>query len=297
MHWPRIHLPPGYHRNQRIVRPMLPPGVVGQWRGPNLLVDGDMEDLGVSAWTVANGTMTKETGSPKQGGQLGRITQASSTSAYIRQSGITSYIMYRLSGWVRITPISDACRIYGDGDPIWIGSTTPNVWEYFDFLFMLQGTYMLFYSRGPSGAYAEFDDLYMSEETVPANRFPDGTMEGYGIGSWPLTSATGSTEKITTNPYAGIQALRVTRGTGVSHTTTYGLTSGIDYRMTGYARSCGNCIPNVFSGATRWTGNTSTDWQSIDVTWTSNTTALRLETTSGGVGGYSDWDSLLLVEV
>ena len=297
MHWPRIHLPPGYHRNQRIVSPMLPPGVVGQWRAPNLFVDGDMEDLGVSAWTVGNGVMTKITSDPSQGVRAGRLTKDSTTAANIRQSGFATDTMYRLSGWLRTDGSTQGRILDGGVFPIWV-SSLDNMWEHFDFIFRLKYSSLRFYGwSGGAGDYTDFDDLYLSVESTPLNWLADGSMEGYGAGSWPIWSTTGTSEKITADPQSGVQALRITRGTGVSYANSFGLSNSQDYQLTGYARSCGNCIPRVYNGIARWTGTTSTDWQPIDITWTSSSTTLRLETTSGGIGGYSDWDSLLLVEV
>lgn len=294
MHWPKIHLPPGSHRNQRVVRPTLPPGVIGQWRGPNLLADGDAENPGVDDWTAVGGTISKGTTDPVQGTQTLTITQVSSSPSSARQTVLTAGTVYRLTGWVRCDG-STSFAIYDNGFELWFCAET--TWTPFDITFLARGTDVRFYAiYGSASNYIDIDDLYLSAEPDgEENLLADGRMENPFPG-WRLLSATGAVSKIT-DSYAGNYAMRLTRYTSVSIFARVVLQIGLDYRLTGVARGCGSCVPRVYDSAYRWTGTTSTSWQNIDITWTAGNATLQFYTSGGASGGYTDWDDLVLVQV
>lgn len=293
MHWPKIHLPPGYHRNQRIVRPMLPPGVIGQWRGPNLLVDGDCEKPGVGDWTAVSGILSKGTTDPIQGEQTLTITQTSSASASARQNVMEIGNVYRLTGWVRCDGVT-SLSIYDDGYELWFCDETD--WTPFDISFLARSQQVRFYTtRGDDGDYLDIDDLYLSAEpTLEENFLGDGRMENQYPG-WRMLSGTGYVTKIT-DSYSGQYALRLTRESASAITARTVLYVGTDYRLTGVARSCGACVPRIYDSAYRWIGTTSTSWQDIDITWTAGNATIRFYTYGGSPGGHTDWDDLILVE-
>lgn len=168
MHWPKIHLPPGYHRNQRIVRPMLPPGVMGQWEPPNLLVDGDCEDVGVAAWEASNCTLTKTISSPYEGLRAIRIINTA-THGNARQQVLQIGKTYRITGVGRsVDGVSEPWVYVIDASPgpiVWQG-TTSTAWQPFDATFTVGGATdnrLRIYSVGSSGLIADFDDLYLWE--------------------------------------------------------------------------------------------------------------------------------------
>lgn len=296
MHWPRIHLPPGAMRTQRIVRPMLPPGVIGQWRGPNLLIDGNAEAVGVGAWTASNAILTKGTTEPIQGAQTLNVEKTGSPSASARQTPLIAGTSYRLTGWVRTDGVV-AAPIYDDGFEIFYIYNTATSWTYFDFTWLARSTALRFYaSGGGAGDYADWDDLYLSAEPgLAPNLLGDGDMEAAYAG-WKLAAGDGTISKIS-DSYEGAQAMRITRGATVPAAGRVVLTVGVDYRLTGVARSCGSCLPRIYDSTYRWTGTTSTSWQPFDITWTAGNSTLRFYTGSGAPGGFTDWDDLVLVEV
>ena len=92
------YIPPGAHRTERIARPMIPPGVAGLQRGPNIVVDGDMEAVGIGAWSVLNSTVTKVLDGANRILQIEGIGSPNS-AAY--QTILTGGLSYRISGRLR----------------------------------------------------------------------------------------------------------------------------------------------------------------------------------------------------
>jgi len=131
------------------------------------------------------------------------------------------------------------------------------------------------------------------EYAAPAELEADWDMEAAGVGSWLFGRATGS--KVSAAPRSG-QALRITSTVvgGAHYAYQVNLVAGKEYRVTGYARSDGTMIPQVFSSIARWTGTNSTDWQPFDVTFTpSNTFVQLLYDEAAPVGTeYCDFDNV-----
>ena len=128
-----------------------------------------------------------------------------------------------------------------------------------------------------------------------ANEIPDGDMEKAGVADWS-DGAGATSSKSTTNPKKGTQVLNVLwTGAGNDFTASNTLTSGKIYRTTGWARGDGVSSPSIRYGTiVKWTGTTSTEWQQIDFTSDTDSTAFRLYLESGGS---VDWDDILVQEV
>ena len=134
-----------------------------------ILVDGYMENPGISAWSDGGGaTLSKQTGTPHSGTQCLRVSgpAAASASQFIITIGQT----YRVTGWTR-----------GDGShgyPYLAGfntqfiGTTSNSWQYFDFTDVANDTAITLFQSGNTG-YSEWDDMFV--DLVTAN-------DGYQIG-------------------------------------------------------------------------------------------------------------------
>jgi hypothetical protein len=158
----RPNLVPGSFRGQRIVGPTSPPGVIGGWRGPNLLVDGDMEALGVAAWPTAFCVATKILVAPMEGLQSLRITKTGAASGYAAQNVMTIGQTYRLTGLARGDTVSRP-RVF-DTLYRWDGSVATTTQE-IDITWVASATLLRFYvNLGIGGNYADFDGLYLSLE-------------------------------------------------------------------------------------------------------------------------------------
>jgi hypothetical protein len=149
----------------------------------------------------------------------------------------------------------------------------------------------------------DIDNVIVTEVNIPSSGstptqiMPDGNMETAGTGSWSQ-GGNATLTKQSTNPHGGTQVLRVARN-GISPAGAQQnslLTAGNIYRVYGYARSDGNATPTVAcSGATQFTGTTSTGWQPFDFVVVStvaggNTCALRA--TAGVDGQYTEFDDI-----
>lgn len=136
------------------------------------------------------------------------------------------------------------------------------------------------------------------------NRIIDGDMELSGVDNW-LTFSGGTPSKETGTPYEGTQCLRVTKTTtGNDAAYQDALLAYQEYHITGYARGDGTVAPYItFGNKTVWIGTSSTSWQVIDFTDTSddlNPTQLRLYAQAGGgAGNYAEFDlmSAIITEV
>ena len=162
----RPNLIPGSFRGRRIVTPTSPPGVIGAWRGPNLLVDGFMEDVGVAAWFASNTTLTKQTADPYQGMRYLQSVNTAGANGYAAQDVLTAATSYRLTGVARSLAGNafPAVFIVGPGF-VWTG-TTSTAWQLFDVVFTNGGAARIyFYTRGATiGWGTQWDFLHLSEE-------------------------------------------------------------------------------------------------------------------------------------
>lgn len=135
----------------------------GPFRGPNLLVDGDCEAVGVSAWIIGNATATKQTTDPYKGVRNIRVVKTAS-SGYLNQTVVVIGKTYRLTGVARSYNGNGEPWVY-NGAWIWDGGTS-TVWHPMDITFVAGTLSTYFYTRlGGAGSGVEWDDLYLSLES------------------------------------------------------------------------------------------------------------------------------------
>ncbi|MFZ5365433.1 MAG: hypothetical protein ACOZBH_04540 [Patescibacteria group bacterium] len=127
----------------------------------NLLVDGNMEASGTTAWTSSSGAViTKQTTNPYSGTQCIRIA----TSGYAYNSfAITVGQTYRLQGRARSDGTSTPVIGQG-GNTLWTG-TTSTAWQPINVSFTASGlTSFRLYANPGGGTYSEYDDLTLTLE-------------------------------------------------------------------------------------------------------------------------------------
>jgi hypothetical protein len=134
-------------------------------RRPNLLVDGDMEAVGVSAWAAADTVLTKETTDPVKGSRFMRVTAIpSGVTEFPRaqQIVLVSGKQYRFTGFIR----SDGTLIprVNAGVNVFVG-TTSTEWQYFDVTAVATATTVAYVATAaaPVGTeYIDVDEMYVS---------------------------------------------------------------------------------------------------------------------------------------
>lgn len=130
------------------------------------------------------------------------------------------------------------------------------------------------------------------EAFLSDNMLVDGNMEASGTSAYTALSG-GVLTKETTDPFQGLQVLRVAGNGGIAAQTI--LTQFEFYRIRGRARSDGTGIPQILvSGFSAWVGTNSTSWQVIDVVIYCETTNLKIEFRTG-IGAYVEWDDIKVV--
>lgn len=260
--------------------------------GAEQVVDGNMEAVGVAAWTDANDAiLTKETGSPGgTGTQVLRIAFDGIASPYAYQSILTIGRIYRVSGWARGDGVASAPRLYvGLVSSNWLG-TTSTAWQKFDIVATADNSSLALLCQGGTG-YVEFDDVSVvaTDELVS-----DGDMEATGVAEWtPLNNADLSKE--TTDPYEGAQVLRIARdGTNNPYCRQQPLIVGIKYHVRARARSDGSAIPLIYCGgaAVSWVGTNSTAWQEADFVAVADGNNLFLQALTSTGTEYAEFDAV-----
>ncbi len=141
---------------------------VGEVNSTDFLVDGNAEAGDVSAWTVAAGDATKETGTPYQGAQVLRLTDSGGFTFTIHyQEVATNGVTYRAVGQARSDGTSLPYVATNDaGTVIWTGTTSTD-WQSFDVEFSSVGTTLTVGGNTmPLNGYVEFDVLELLEEII-----------------------------------------------------------------------------------------------------------------------------------
>ncbi len=122
----------------------------------------------------------------------------------------------------------------------------------------------------------------------------DGDMEEAGVAAWVAGNDADLTKE-TTDPFEGIQLLRVTRpGATINPYAAQAImTIGEQYHLMIQVRGDGGTgFPIVYDTAVELgRGTTANVWQSLDVTFVATSTALILLTGAAGAGDYSEWDA------
>ena len=261
-----------------------------------VLAGGDMEEAGVASWAANNNaTLTKSTGWVDDGSQVLRVAYLDTSAPGAKQTILTIGKTYRIKGWGR----GDGTwvpRVTVVGAPEWTGTSSTS-WQKFDFVYTADGGGIFFNADATGAGYVEFDDIFVTETEPQYNHYGqllvDGDMEAADTSAW-TGHGTGVLSKESADPQSGSNALRVTGDPG-DGAKQAALTSGIEYRATGWARGDGGTgVPSVNqggSGSAVWTGTNSTTWQAFDVTYTSDAANFLIRTTGGG---YVEFDGVVV---
>lgn len=269
----------------------------------DVLVDGDMEAVGTTAWPIyIPGTISKETTTPHGGSKCLRVAYNGVANPAVYQGGLAAGRRVRVTGWYRgdgagtSVPKVFAAGVFQDT------GTNSNTWQYFDITYMGTDGQLRLYAWGGSG-YSEFDDIQVLESVgrYDSQLLNDGSMEMAGVTKWTAVAATLS--KQTTNPQSGSQCLRITAnaagGTQYPSAVQTVTTVGKRYRLTGWVKSNGVRTPYIWIGASSvWVGTTSTSWQYFDIAYTATHTTITFLFSIVGPTGteYVEFDDILLVE-
>jgi len=247
--------------------------------GPELMVDGDMEAVDASAYTPTWGaTVTKESGSATgSGAQVLKISNGGIGSA---DQNILTGNTVTVTGWARGDGGTGQPAISDDtGGITWVG-TTGDSWQQFS-VTGTGGTTLSLVLIGGGSVY--FDDVSVVA-TCPA---------------W-TSGNTAILTKETSNPYRGSNVIRVTNTDGESNPFAYQNVAevGKTYKIHAWARSDGTSIPSVLGYGTIWTGDTSTAWQEINVTFTQTTSGwIGLKAGTSTSGAWVEFDDVEIYEI
>lgn len=258
-------------------------------RPVSLIDDGGMEQTGVAAWTPVVSVLTKNSNLPYKGYQCLRVRAQALPGAQFPQALQTNLLIvgqkYRISGAAR----SDGTQVpfVWNTGAIWVGSSSP-AWQLFDFEFTatFPDMFFAFGITNPTGTeYVEFDDLQLEPVSGVAPGWPndwirasnadvakvDGTrIDGGGSKIMELASQDGLDTKVWQN---------------ILITNNY-------YRLQGWVLSDGNAVPKIaISGSVEWIGDTSLDWQQIDIVFQASAgTLLELVVAANNPGDQCFWD-------
>ena len=237
------------------------------------------------------------------GDQYAKITATGSGQTDIYQTVLTVGHTYTISGKGggdgSIAPVISEPGFQN----IWNDQDSGIGWQYFSETFTAQSTTIHFGMTTPSaGKYVRFNNIVLEDSLNPGvNILTDGDMEAVGFGDW---SSTGSPTLAKENDIFNADRLSsvnfarlTTTASGDSSFYEDILSTGTEYRITGYARSGDGVAAPVVSlptESTLWTGTTSTDPQKFDVTVTpSSITELHFGLVSAaGAGEIVEFDLL-----
>lgn len=142
------------------------------------LVDGNMEAVGVAAWTVGNGaTLTKDIVAPHNPpGKNLRVAFTALADPFASQTILTAGHHYRVQGWAKGDGVALHTPTVQDGATIlWTGAVAA-AWQYFSFDFVAVGTILSFHCTAGAG-FSEFDDVTVREIGVQAGDSSSGSAE------------------------------------------------------------------------------------------------------------------------
>ena len=125
------------------------------------------------------------------------------------------------------------------------------------------------------------------------NKIIDGDMEESDTSNWVAFDATLS--KVYSSLGGGVRALRITAVAATFWAMQAAATVGVNYRITGWARSDGSEIPQSFLGSGAWIGTNSTEWQYFEYEGLAN--SFNIGFGSGGVSGYVEFNDVKMTEL
>ena len=138
----------------------------------NILLDGDCEAAGVTAWTVVNAAhLIKSTIADPYAGQWLQIVSTGTADPGASQTCLEPGKWYWAMGVARGDGL-DGPVLYHDGVAIWTG-TTSYWWQPFSVVFQATATDIVFGSAIPSGVnWVGYDSLAVYELNLPAFPVP-----------------------------------------------------------------------------------------------------------------------------
>ena len=161
----------------------------------DVIVDGDMEAVGIAAWTEYDCTVTKDTTIPlQQGAQHLRVTSDASGSTWtcVASQGILIIgKIYQITGWAR----SDGTEtpLVTDGTFVWTGTTSTD-WQYFSESFIADSTDFDcgFTIAAPAGTeFCEFDSIIVNEiDQTDYARWSEEMILEHSLEEWNGTTTT-----------------------------------------------------------------------------------------------------------
>jgi hypothetical protein len=122
------------------------------------LVDGNMEAVGVGAWTGVTAILTKDAVDPRSGSQSLSIVDDGSVAPYASQTVLTVGETYRIAGWARSDGVTIQQVFIAGNGVVWEG-TTDTDWQKFDVVFIAQNAVLRLYSTVSSAQEGWFDDV------------------------------------------------------------------------------------------------------------------------------------------
>ncbi len=134
--------------------------------GGRLLVDGDMEAVGVGDWTAVNSaTLTKETADPHGGTQVLRVARNGVNDPVARQAILTTGKIIHIAGWARSD--GNAKPKIHDGFTNFFVGTTSTSWQEIDVVGRAGSTLLSCQAQTSTGVeYAELDDMIIVEYAI-----------------------------------------------------------------------------------------------------------------------------------
>lgn len=164
--------------------------------GTQLLTDGDMEAVGVTAWTAFNCNLTKETGT-RTGGtgtKVLRLTSTGVSAAAYQSASVTVGKTYRITGWARsVDGVGQPYLDWVGGAASWIGTVSTS-WQYFDCMLPAEPSGgVALRNFGGAGSAVEYDDV--KTELCIAQTKNIGSLGGYALLGDGSTTTTFPTQK------------------------------------------------------------------------------------------------------
>lgn len=137
-----------------------------QSNGVQLLVDGNMEAAGTTAWTSgSSAVLTKETTNPFSGIRVLRITGGGAVYPWARQDIMAVNRMYRVRGMCRGDGNLGIPRVSDDTAQRWIGTNSTS-WQSFDILFSPTVNGNFYLTGVNTTGYCEFDNVTVEFSTL-----------------------------------------------------------------------------------------------------------------------------------
>ena len=131
---------------------------------PNIVVDGNMEAVGTTAWTAGNdATLLKLATTSPDGEQYLIIRNSGTPNAQANQDVLTTGNTYRVSGWGR-GDLAAVPRISSGGSTFHWTGTSASSWQYFDVEFKAESaTFSLEGFTGTNTKLVGFDSIKVAE--------------------------------------------------------------------------------------------------------------------------------------